>query len=81
MSTPDKISDDLLDGADAIADFLFGDKKKRRRVYHLIDRGELPVFRLGGGIHARKSVLLAFITEREERAVTSSVKHSCVSEG
>ncbi|MGJ0505760.1 MAG: DNA-binding protein [Methylocystis sp.] len=74
MAQENNIAGDVLDGADEIAVFLFGDPKKRRRVYHLIERGELPVFRLGAGIHARKSVLLAFIAEREVRAVTPSVK-------
>ena len=31
----DALADDLLYGAAAIAEYLFGDRKKRRRVYHL----------------------------------------------
>lgn len=61
---------DLLDGADAIAEFLFGDRKKRRRVYHLAEAGQLPVFRLGQSICARRSVLRAYVEEQERRAVT-----------
>jgi hypothetical protein len=57
------LGDDLLEGADAIAEFLFGNKNKRRRVYYLTD--QLPIFRLGTSICARKSSLLAMIEELE----------------
>jgi len=64
------LSDDLLEGAFAIAKFVFGEDsaKARRRVYHLADlkRGDrLPVFRMGQQIFARKSTLLRWIAERE----------------
>jgi hypothetical protein len=32
------LSADLLRGADEIAQFMFGDPKERRRVYHLVQR-------------------------------------------
>jgi hypothetical protein len=59
------LSDDLLEGAEAIAQFLYGDTGKKKRVYYLVRHGELPVFRLGEVIHARKSVLCDFILKRE----------------
>ena len=64
------LSDDLLEGAAAIAKFVFGNDthKTRRRVYHLADlkrRDRLPVFRMGQQIFARKSTLLRWIAERE----------------
>lgn len=59
------LSEDMLAGAGAIAEFLFGDQKKKKRVYYLVQQGELPVFRLGDVIHARKSVLRDFIAKRE----------------
>ena len=67
------LSDDLLEGAMAIAKFVFGEDsgKARRRVYHLSDlkRGDrLPVFRMGQQIFARKSTLLRWIAERESAA-------------
>lgn len=58
---------DLLYGADEIATFLFGDRKHRRRLYRKIAKKNLPVFRIGHSICARKSVLLAWI-EAQERA-------------
>jgi hypothetical protein len=41
------IAGDMLYGAEAIAEFLFGDRKHRRRVYNLVDAKGLPVFRIG----------------------------------
>ena len=61
--------EDVLDGADQIAGFLFGDKKKRRRVYHLAERGLIPVFRLGQAICARKSALEAHVKQQERDAL------------
>lgn len=71
MSSGITIADDLLHGAAAIAQFIFGDAKQRRKVYCLIESGRLPVFRLGG-ISARKSTLLAWIAIQEQRALRDS---------
>jgi hypothetical protein len=68
--TESLLSDDLLEGAAAIAAFMFGDATKRRRVYALAgdDRGrdKLPVFRLGETLCARKSTLQQWIAIREK---------------
>ena len=61
-------SSDLLEGADQIAGFLYGDPKKRSKVYHLADNKKLPVFKIGKTICARKSTLLAWIAEQEKAA-------------
>ena len=57
----------LLRGAAAIAEFLYGDRKFRRKVFHLVATSHLPVFRLGSVICARKSVLLTWIQDQENR--------------
>ena len=62
---------DILYGAEAIAEFMFGDRKKRRRVYNLADGG-LPVFRIGANICARKSVLLTWIAAQEAESSRSN---------
>jgi hypothetical protein len=59
------LSADLLEGGAAIAEFVFGDAKKRRQVYHLVEAGQLPAFYLGAILCARKSTILANIAERE----------------
>lgn len=74
------LADDLLVGAEAIARFMFGTKgneteeneteedflrKKRRTIYWLADIGDLPTFRLGNMICARRSTLLKHLANRE----------------
>jgi hypothetical protein len=58
---------DMLRGAEEIAQFLYGDRESRRKVYHLVATSNLPVFKLGSMICARKSVLLKWVTEQEAR--------------
>ena len=62
-----ELGQDLLFGAEAIAKFVFGDRKYRRRIYHLASSSRLPVFRLGAMLCGRKSVLLSYVTEQERR--------------
>jgi hypothetical protein len=58
---------DMLRGAEEIAQFLYGDRKLRRAIYHHVATFRLPVFRIGSMICARKSVLLRWVKEQEER--------------
>jgi hypothetical protein len=48
---------------------LFGDRSHRSRVYHLSRNEQLPTFRLGAVVCARRSTLLGSI-EKQERAGT-----------
>lgn len=59
------LASDILYGAEEIAAFLFGSKRSRRAVYNLIETKSIPHFRIGTGLCARKSVLLAWIAEQE----------------
>ena len=61
------LANDILRGADEIAEFIFGDKGSRRKVYYLCECTRLPVFRLGSVLCARRSVLLAWIAGQEGR--------------
>jgi hypothetical protein len=58
---------DMLRGADEIARFLYGSENLRRKVYHLVASSNLPVFKLGSMICARKSVLLKWVEAQESR--------------
>lgn len=58
---------DLLRGAEEIAEFIYGDRDERRKIYHLVASSNLPVFKLGSMICARRSVLLNWIRSQEER--------------
>jgi hypothetical protein len=71
------LSEDLLKGADEIAEFFYGDRRQRRKIYHLAETSRLPVFRLGAVLCARKSQLMAWI-EAQERA---SVATGCAEVG
>jgi hypothetical protein len=64
---PATLGDDLLHGAEAIAVFVFGNEKHRRKVYHYAGDAKvrLPVFRIGNVICARKSKLIAWIEAQE----------------
>ncbi|MBS0233484.1 MAG: DNA-binding protein [Proteobacteria bacterium] len=64
------IADDLLEGADAIATFIYGSPQKRRKVYHLAQTSNLPVFRFGAVLCARKSRILEWIESQEMQADT-----------
>jgi hypothetical protein len=64
------LADDLMEGADPIAEFLFGDRTQRRKVYRWASEvnpeERLPTFRRGGIICGRKSTILRWIAEREQ---------------
>jgi hypothetical protein len=64
-----ELADDLLRGADEIAEFIFGKKGGRRKVYYLAECSRLPVFRLGSVLCARRSVLIGWIAGQESRAL------------
>lgn len=70
-----EFSKDLLRGAEAIAEFLYGDRRLRRKIYHLVATSNLPVFKLGSMICARKSAVLKWVKDQEERHLNTS-RHS-----
>lgn len=59
------LANDILYGADAIAEFVHGAKTFRRSIYNLVETNRIPHFRIGAIICARKSVLLAWIATQE----------------
>jgi hypothetical protein len=60
-------ADDLLYGADAVAEFVYGSRSFRRRIYHLAATSKIPLFKLGSMICGRKSVLLTWIERQEDK--------------
>jgi hypothetical protein len=58
---------DLLRGAEEIAQFLFGDIRHRRKVYHLAEKTNFPIFRLGSLLCARRTKVLNWIADQENR--------------
>ena len=59
---PGAMADDLLSGGDEISAFLGVPKRK---IYYWAHRANLPVFRIGCQVCARKSRLTAWIEEQE----------------
>ena len=74
------LANDLLRGADEIAGYLFGDKAQRRKIYHLAETSRLPVFRLGSVLCARRSVLMAWISNQEQRALRGAAASNSAKE-
>jgi hypothetical protein len=52
---------------------MLSDKQLARKVYHLAATSNLPVFKIGSIICARKSVLLKWIEDQEKRNSGASV--------
>lgn len=69
-AAPAGLAGDLLHGADAIAEFLFGSPDHRRKIYYYTSdaRVRMPHFRLGSVICARKSTLIDWIARQEQAA-------------
>jgi hypothetical protein len=68
---PASLADDLLEGAEAIATFMYGDPRLVRSVYRLSTEvsteHRAPFFKMGNNtLCARKSTLLAWITAKEK---------------
>lgn len=61
-SDNDNLAGDILRGAEEISRYL---GFPRRSIYHAASRGNIPVFRLGDIVCARKSTLTAWIAEQE----------------
>lgn len=58
---------DLLRGEEEIALFLFGHEKHRRKVYHLAEKTNFPIFRLGSLLCARRTKVMNWIATQENR--------------
>ncbi len=57
--------EDKLEGAEAIAEYLFGDPAERTKVYTLVHEAKIPVFRMSRKLCARKSTLMRWIEQQE----------------
>jgi hypothetical protein len=66
-----ELADDILRGAEEIAEFIFGDRASRRKVYYLAECTKIPFFRIGSVLHARRTVLLGWIADQESRSLPS----------
>jgi hypothetical protein len=64
---PATIADDLLDGAKAFAQFVFGktDQQTMRRTFYMLEKGQLPATKLGARYVGRKSLVTARVSEAD----------------
>ncbi|SDO58958.1 hypothetical protein SAMN05216360_1291 [Methylobacterium phyllostachyos] len=67
VRVPLAMAGDVLHGAREIAQFVFGDPKKQRKVYHLCSTGQLPFFYLGSVLCSRRSSLARAIQQKEQQ--------------
>jgi hypothetical protein len=56
---------DLLIGAESIATFMFNDPEKTRQVYHVWESHDLPAFKVGKALWARRKSIVKWIEARE----------------
>lgn len=70
------ISDDLLTGAEKIAEFVFNDTSPQtvRKTRHLISTKVIPAFKLGGMVAARKTTVVRAIEALDKIAAGGSAQ-------
>jgi hypothetical protein len=50
----DETEERVIRGAEAIAEFIFGDRSHRRKVYYLAECSKIPIHRLGSTLSGRR---------------------------
>jgi len=68
-ASPIKVDDRIIRGADAIAEYIFGDRRHRRKIYYLAECSKIPIWRLGSTLCLRPATYESWIKDQETRAV------------
>jgi hypothetical protein len=68
----DNAGEQIIRGADAIAEYIFGDRGSRRKIYYLAECSKLPIFRLGSTLCLRPSAYKNWIESQETHAVINT---------
>jgi hypothetical protein len=71
-ASPIEVDDRIIRGADAIAEYIFGDRRHRRKVYYLAECSKLPIWRLGSTLCLRPATYEKFIKDQESRVVPNA---------
>jgi hypothetical protein len=58
----------IILGAAAIAEYIFGDPRLRRKVYYLAEFTKVPIWRLGAQLCLRPATYENWIVQQETRA-------------
>jgi len=61
----EKSEERVIRGAEAIAEFIFGDRSHRRKVYYLAECSKIPIHRLGSTLCLRPSAYKSWIESQE----------------
>ncbi len=72
----DQMAEPAIRGAEAIAEFIFGDRAHRRKVYYLAECSKIPIYRLGSTLCLRPSAYRRWIENQETRAVANATRNS-----
>ena len=67
------LADDLMVGVELIAKHI---GQPQRRTFYMLEKGQLPAFKLGIKWAARQSTLERFITEQEEQAARATSRRT-----
>jgi hypothetical protein len=67
----DQTAEPAIRGAEAIAEFIFGDRSHRRKVYYLAECSKISIYRLGSTLCLRRSAYTEWIRAQETRAVAN----------
>lgn len=66
---------DTLRGAEAIAEYIFGHRRHRRKVYYLAESSKIPIWRLGSTLCLRPKTYEAWIKGQELRSSANAKQH------
>jgi hypothetical protein len=69
LTSQDELSQDTLQGAAAIAVFL---GKTARQTNHLLEKKQIPAFKLGGRWHMRKTTFAAYVQRLEAEGMSAA---------
>jgi hypothetical protein len=62
----------IIRGADAIAEYIFGDRRHRRKIYYLAECSKIPIWRLGSTLCLRPATYESWIKAQEIKAVVNA---------
>jgi hypothetical protein len=75
-SPPPEKAEPMIRGAAAIAEFVFGDRRYRRRVYHLVETSKFPVVRIGATLCLRPTTYQKWLESQESRNLIEQERKS-----
>jgi hypothetical protein len=75
-SPPAENAEPMIRGAAAIAEFVFGDRRFRRRVYNLVETSKFPVVRIGATLCLRPSTYQKWVEGQEARNLVDQERRS-----